>query len=438
MKRLASRQHGVSLIEALVAMAIMAFGMLGIVGVQSTLRSNNDIAKQRSEAVRLAQQAIEDQRSFVQVVTPSNAGIANYNDIITKAQAIDAGAGYTPLGNVNLGVGAPTLAAYVSSAAYTLTTNVVDSGLADNSVAPRMKMLQVVVSWLDRANNAQTATLSTTITRVTPDIAGTLGISADVGTDGVPTKGPFGRNASIPTPAVSFGDGTSGYIPPNRPNGDNTAWLIKDTTGLVTICTTNLADNSLLNAANQLSCAGGAKAWLISGTVDFATNAAIATATDAIHPKGLPQAVQVGFQQTFPAPAAVCYTTAPELNVAVPPPYVSYVCAVVVSPASNPSMAWSGYSYVTGGNLTEAAGGHRVCRYTSLAANDTVQSGHITNALHPNAYWHAGSGLAGQNFLVVPYVTGADTDCPSGPPLPTNWTTFPQPSNSPPPAANPP
>ena len=44
--------RGVSLIEAIVAMAVMAFGMVAIVGLQGTLRQNSDIAKQRSEVER--------------------------------------------------------------------------------------------------------------------------------------------------------------------------------------------------------------------------------------------------------------------------------------------------------------------------------------------------------------------------------------------------
>ena len=41
------RQIGVSLIEAMVALAIMGFGILGVVGVQATLRSNGDTARLR-------------------------------------------------------------------------------------------------------------------------------------------------------------------------------------------------------------------------------------------------------------------------------------------------------------------------------------------------------------------------------------------------------
>ena len=58
------RSRGVSLVEAMVALAVMAFGMLTVVGVQSTLRLNGDIAKQRTEATRIAQESLEQSRAF--------------------------------------------------------------------------------------------------------------------------------------------------------------------------------------------------------------------------------------------------------------------------------------------------------------------------------------------------------------------------------------
>ncbi|MBL0296205.1 MAG: prepilin-type N-terminal cleavage/methylation domain-containing protein [Betaproteobacteria bacterium] len=73
--------RGVSLVEALVALAVMAFGMLGLIGVQSTLRLNGDTAKQRSEAVRIAQSRLDDLRAFS--VLPVTAGASAYADIVS-------------------------------------------------------------------------------------------------------------------------------------------------------------------------------------------------------------------------------------------------------------------------------------------------------------------------------------------------------------------
>ena len=87
--------RGVSLIEALVALAVMSFGMLGVVGMQATLRYNADVSKQRSEAVRLAQEEVERWRSF-SVLAPT-AGQLAYQDINTAAAAAVAPVGVVVL-----------------------------------------------------------------------------------------------------------------------------------------------------------------------------------------------------------------------------------------------------------------------------------------------------------------------------------------------------
>ena len=43
--RLPRAQRGLSLVEAMVAMAVMGFGTLAVLGVQASLRLNGDIAK---------------------------------------------------------------------------------------------------------------------------------------------------------------------------------------------------------------------------------------------------------------------------------------------------------------------------------------------------------------------------------------------------------
>src|SRR4051794_6693571 len=92
MRRNNRYSRGVSLVEAMVALAVMAFGMLAVVGVQSTLRLNGDIAKQRSEATRLAQETLETYRSFTSLdVGPADKtwnGIAEGVSTVNGANAI--------------------------------------------------------------------------------------------------------------------------------------------------------------------------------------------------------------------------------------------------------------------------------------------------------------------------------------------------------------
>ena len=121
-----SRSRGVSLIEAIVALAVMGFGMLGIAAMQSSLRQNSDTARQRAEATRLASEAIEAMRSYSVVNTAS--GKISYADLVT-------------------GVAAPQLALPSTitgtNATYTRTVEVNDTG------AQNRKTVFVKITWAE-------------------------------------------------------------------------------------------------------------------------------------------------------------------------------------------------------------------------------------------------------------------------------------------------
>src|SRR5205814_684705 len=57
-------QRGATLIEALVALMVMSFGMVALVGLMGNLRRSSDVAKQRREAMRLGQAEWGALRSF--------------------------------------------------------------------------------------------------------------------------------------------------------------------------------------------------------------------------------------------------------------------------------------------------------------------------------------------------------------------------------------
>ena len=91
----ARRARGISLVEALVALAIMSIGMLALVGVQSAMRLNSDLAKQRTEATRIASEEIERVRNFISVAAvPGSPGVS-YDEIADRT--LD---GYQPPGGI--------------------------------------------------------------------------------------------------------------------------------------------------------------------------------------------------------------------------------------------------------------------------------------------------------------------------------------------------
>lgn len=72
----ARRQHGVALVESLVAMVVMALGILGIVGVQMRTLSDTSTTVRRAQAIRLIEDLGERMR-----VNPN--GLANMNAYVT-------------------------------------------------------------------------------------------------------------------------------------------------------------------------------------------------------------------------------------------------------------------------------------------------------------------------------------------------------------------
>lgn len=358
------RRSGVALIEALVALAIMAFGMLGVIGMQATLRFNADSSKQRSEAVRLAQEEIERWRDFS--VLPTTAGKAAFDDIATASAATVAMPGN-------------------SNATYTRTTTVAAAVAGD----PLLKKVTVAVSWLDRraasSTDVQTVTLTTVIAGIAPELAGSLGIPGDRAA----TQRPRERHPAIPVGAVNQGT-TSNFTPPGP---GSVSWVFSNATGQITqIC------NPICAPIN---------AWLLTGFVHFAV-AGPPTDVNAETPSDPANAsVGVSVIATFPSSLTlVCPTS-------VSATFLTYYCAV---PASAVLPRWSGRSVLTGLTWSNSLSDdnparYKVCRYTPVASH-TPAGG---NAEHPLNYTNVTSSLTNQNFLVtkagngnVPYACPGD------------------------------
>lgn len=68
-----SRQRGFSLVEVLVSIVILSFGLLGMVGLQASALKNNRDARLQSEALGLARELAEMMRANPSVATQSTA-----------------------------------------------------------------------------------------------------------------------------------------------------------------------------------------------------------------------------------------------------------------------------------------------------------------------------------------------------------------------------
>ena len=144
-----SNARGFTLIEALIALLVLSFGMLAIAGFQVTLTRSSDIAKQRSEATRLAQQKMEELRTYGQVAADPASPPAhkfNYTENVVS---------YTVATPERPVVGPDII---TSNATFTRTWSVTQNA------ADTEKQINVVVGWDDRAAMAPVPT--TAVSRI--------------------------------------------------------------------------------------------------------------------------------------------------------------------------------------------------------------------------------------------------------------------------------
>jgi prepilin-type N-terminal cleavage/methylation domain-containing protein len=130
-------QRGLTLIEALIAAVVLAIGLLALLRVPPELRRQAELARHRSEAVRLAQTDIEGLRGAVSLA--AHAAIAD------AAYSVEPD-----------GLGSPR---------YALERRV------DAVTWPQARGIDVTVRWSDRRGEAQQVMLSTLIAAHEPALA---------------------------------------------------------------------------------------------------------------------------------------------------------------------------------------------------------------------------------------------------------------------------
>jgi len=341
-------QRGVSLVEALVAMAVMAFGMLAVVGLQATMRLNADVAKQRSEAVRIAQEAIEDWRDFSTI--PTTAGRTAFADIGSMA--------------------ATAVTGYTTNTSYMLTRTVTP-GQGNDAV-------QVQVSWEDRAGQTQSVSLSSVIAAADPALSGVLTLNPG----GTPLKSPMGRSANIPVVAVDRGDGSSAYRPPTA-RGQTIVWVFDNLSGVVTsVCNYAGTDLESFDTSSCLT----KRSFVLTGYVRFSLGAT----PDALNPTDQQIDLKMLAHGTSGYAEGECFVDdvqSPKLT------YTPYACRVDAAGDGK----WSGNTVLV---YPLDLSLYDVCRYSTGMAYDPLQEA-AYNLDHPAQYVHLTRSLASQNFLVV-------------------------------------
>ena len=317
-------QRGSALLSALIAFLVVSVGLLGLTRGQSQLRLSGDLARQRSEAARLAQADIEGLRAFAALT--GAAGTA------TWAAIGDATLDATPAGS-------PT--------AYALSRRVVE--------AAGYKSLRVTVAWNDSRGAAQQVRLSTVVARHDPAYAGALTQPRH----GRPLATVRGRDVRVPFAAADLGDGRSAL---KLSAGGTQAVVFDNASGAVTgLCRVAAARRGADLALADLDGCAARSGSLVAGYVRFALGTApsVLDANDRPLPFGV---VPATADARVAAP--VCGTDAHDAADGGER-WASYVC--VVAAASEAAAATPGRTTLApaGWTLGAAAGQYRVCRYAA-------------------------------------------------------------------------
>lgn len=356
--RMRSRQAGVTLVEALVAFFVMALGMLAAVGTQMSLRLSNDVAKQRSEAVRLAQNDLDVARSFVTM--ESSAGLRSYQDIVPTAES-------TPL---------PFLG---TNASYFF-----DRTVPQNTPFP-FRAITAQVTWADRQGTTHPVRLDTIVAGIDPALSGYLSLAPD----GQPSAVLSRTNSRLPPWVRDLQDGRSVFKPPGSVT---VAWIFDNRSGVITSRCAVPLDRTTddLTAADLSACSTVPVAGrLVAGYVWFS----LSSPPSADVPASEAFALQPTF--VFPAtntPTAECFDDSASVR---GPLRIQYYCAVFPSAIGG---TWSGYLSMGPATYWRGdAAAFQLCRYSA----DLDGSQSVSNREHPLDYVNVSENLLNQNFLVV-------------------------------------
>ncbi len=371
-------RRGASLVEALIALLVMAIGMLAMSNLQARLRQSGDLARQRAEATRIAVAEMERLRAF--------AALRRHAGLPAAAIAFD-----------EIGEEAWTVAA--GSTVFQLRRDV--QPLAQAGVE-----LLLRVAWNDRASEDGELMLNWRSALAAADPR--LALAAFLPPDAGAAQGRLHqRHPSIPSAALDL-DGQHSLLRPLEQN----AWvlLLEHRRGRILGSCDIAPERALgsLSPAELRACglqssppiASASGAFLLSGHVRFSLDEVADSA--APNDPVLPLDIELLLNSSGHAGAPRCeldrHRAAPAGVQAL-----DYVCMIPPRTDAKGSLPdWSGS--IRFGGLSFGPGGYRVCRYGGVG-NDGIGS-----TEHRGQYEQRTGSLSQQNFLVVRH----ESACPAG------------------------
>lgn len=165
MKYFSRNQGGFSLVEIMVAVVVLAIGLLGLAKFQSELTRSAAETKTRASALALAERKLEDLRAFSEVITPATPVVDTFyfDEIAANAGGTESG------GSLNL----PAATYTIGGEVYTLSWTLAAVPIAGT------QEINVNVAWVD-LDGPQSVNLTGIISSTAPAAASPISGAAAV------------------------------------------------------------------------------------------------------------------------------------------------------------------------------------------------------------------------------------------------------------------
>lgn len=174
MNRLGRYQQGIGMIEVMITLVVIAFGVLAHVGLQRYTFHTATLASQRTAATELARDKLEDLRGFCELAAAGSADCdAAYDDITDNA-------GGTISHNGSLVSCRDDNCVTIAGDSYGCTGGSLQEGnttysrcwkVAADTGIPNLKQVTVIIGWEDIDGHRQTFGLSSFIAGIDPAAA---------------------------------------------------------------------------------------------------------------------------------------------------------------------------------------------------------------------------------------------------------------------------
>lgn len=343
---------GFSMLEALIALLVVAFGLLALTGVNMKLARAEDVARQRGEATRLAQEKIEQLRGYTQITAA--AGVSSWDGQASGSDTVG------------------------DSADYATNTTFTRSWTLQGSSSDPMRNVQVSVAWNDRGNQAQTLQIASVIAKADPADVGSLGVPLPAGTT---LKRPKNRNLNIPVPAIDLGNGKSAVQVVAGFTvifSNDSGYVVQRCTGTVTVA----ADLSSAGCVTE-------NAYIVAGYVSLGSGS---------FPAGI--AVNTGLLTGTTGRTCALSDATDQNTGSTISGFKYYLC--VISVASE-GAAWSGMVRLAAAALNSGGTNYLVCRFQYPSA-----AGVSANQRNVQPYAAVAESLDNQNYVLT-----TASSCPS-------------------------